>query len=170
MKPTALSMQVQRVCHDTLPQFISFSLGKERRTMRPNRSIPDTTVIPELAYNDVVTAAKWLCDTFGFQKRLQIGSHRIQLLVGTGAIVVTERAPSLRQVDFAHSVLVRVENVDQHCTTAMAAGARIIRQPQSYPFGEKQYTVEDFEGHIWTFSQTIDDIDPASWGGILHRQ
>jgi uncharacterized glyoxalase superfamily protein PhnB len=66
--------------------------------------------------------------------------------------------------------LVRVENVDQHCTTAMAAGARIIRQPQSYPFGERQYTVEDFEGHIWTFSQTIDDIDPASWGGILHRQ
>jgi uncharacterized glyoxalase superfamily protein PhnB len=138
--------------------------------MRPNRSIPDATVIPELAYSDVITAAKWLCDTFGFQKRLQIGNHRIQLLVGTGAIVVTERAASLRQVDFAHSVLVRVENVDQHYATAMAAGARIIRQPQSYPFGERQYTVEDFEGHIWTFSQTIDDIDPASWGGILHRQ
>jgi len=71
------------------------------------------------------------------------------------------------QTDNVHSVLVRVENVDQHYAKTSAAGVRIIRLPESYAFGERQYTAEDCGGHIWTFSQTIDDIDPASWGGIL---
>jgi hypothetical protein len=22
-------------------------------------------------------------------------------------------------------------------------------------------------GHVWTFSQSIADVDPASWGGVL---
>jgi uncharacterized glyoxalase superfamily protein PhnB len=138
--------------------------------MRQNRSIPDAIVIPELAYKDVLIAAKWLCDTFGFQERLQIANHRVQLLVGTGAVVVTERPGDLERADFAHSVLVRIENVDQHYAKVAAMHVKIIRPPQSYPFGERQYTVEDFEGHVWTFSQTIDDVDPASWGGLLHKQ
>jgi len=138
--------------------------------MRQNRSIPDAIVIPGLAYKDVLVAAKWLCDTFGFQERLRIANHRVQLLVGTGAVVVTERQGDLERADFSHSVLVRIENVDQHYAKVAAMHVKIIRPPQSYPFGERQYTVEDFEGHVWTFSQTIDDVDPASWGGLLHKQ
>jgi uncharacterized glyoxalase superfamily protein PhnB len=138
--------------------------------MRQNRSIPDAIVIPELAYKDVLIAAKWLCDTFGFQERLQIANHRVQLLVGTGAVVVIERPGDLERADFSHSVLVRIENVDQHYAKVAAMHVKITRPPQSYPFGERQYTVEDFEGHVWTFSQTIDDVDPASWGGLLHKQ
>ena len=135
--------------------------------MRRNRSIPDAAVIPELGYADVPAAAEWLCDRFGFRERLRIASHRIQLLIGDGAVVVTERASGAGRADSAHSVLVRIEDADAHHAKALAAGVRIIRPPQSHPFGERQYTAEDFEGHIWTFSQTIDDIDPASWGGIL---
>ena len=136
-------------------------------TMRHNRSIPNAVVIPELAYSDVPAAAKWLCEKFGFRERLRIANHRIQLLLGEGAVVVTERGSAAAQADNVHSVLVRVENVDQHYAKTSAAGVRIIRLPESYAFGERQYTAEDCGGHIWTFSQTIDDIDPASWGGIL---
>ena len=32
-------------------------------------------------------------------------------------------------------------------------------------YGERQATLEDFAGHIWTLTQTIEDIDPAAWGG-----
>ena len=54
-----------------------------------NRSIPPSTVIPELAYADVREAAAWLCQAFGFVERLRIGDHRAQLTFGDGAIVVT---------------------------------------------------------------------------------
>jgi len=141
--------------------------SKPRITMRQNRSIPNAVVIPELAYSDVPVAAKWLCEKFGFRERLRIANHRIQLLLGEGAVVVTERGSAAAKSDNVHSVLVRVENVDQHYARTSAAGVRIIRLPESYPFGERQYTAEDCGGHIWTFSQTIDDIDPANWGGIL---
>ena len=141
--------------------------SKPRITIRQNRSIANAVVIPELAYSDVPVAAKWLCEKFGFRERLRIANHRIQLLLGEGAVVVTERGSAAAETDNVHSVLVRVENVDQHYARTLAAGVRIIRLPESYPFGERQYTAEDCGGHIWTFSQTIDDIDPASWGGIL---
>jgi len=135
--------------------------------MRRNRSIPDAVIIPELAYPDVSAAARWLCDHFGFQERLRIANHRFQLTLGAGAIVVTERGSAAQPSDSAHSVLVRIEDVDAHHAQAAAAGVRILRPPQSYPFGERQYTAEDLGGHIWTFSQTIDDVDPASWGGVV---
>ncbi len=59
-------------------------------TLRTNRSIPRCTVIPEIAYPDVDQASAWLCEAFGFTVRLRIASHRVQLNVGDGAVVVKE--------------------------------------------------------------------------------
>src|SRR4029453_6652704 len=59
--------------------------------MIANRSMPASTVIPVLAYNDVAAAVDWLCLTFGFRERWRAGSHRAQLAVGDGAVAVTER-------------------------------------------------------------------------------
>jgi uncharacterized glyoxalase superfamily protein PhnB len=134
--------------------------------MKENRSIPDSVIIPELAYADVAEAAAWLCNAFGFEERLRIANHRIQLTFGGGALVVTELRGE-QGGDLAHSVLVRVEDIDRHHDRAVQHGARILRPPTDYPFGERQYTAEDPGGHVWTFSQTLDDVDPASWGGVL---
>jgi len=62
--------------------------------------------------------------------------------------------------------MVRVENVDRHHERAIQRGARVLRPPADHPFGERQYTVEDFTGRRWTFSQTIADVDPTTWGGV----
>jgi uncharacterized glyoxalase superfamily protein PhnB len=136
--------------------------------MLTNRSMPRCTVIPELAYPDVGKAVDWLCDVFGFALRLRIGNHRAQLNVGDGAIVVTERrggGENQQTGDVAHSVMVRVEDVDRHHERARSHGARILGPPTSYPYGERQYSVEDLGGHYWTFSQSIADVAPEEWGG-----
>lgn len=132
--------------------------------MLANRSIPRCTVIPELAYADVTEAATWLCDTFGFTLRLGIGNHRAQINVGDGAIVVTERHGNAG-ADHHHSVMVRVEDVDKHHEQAKQRGANVLRPPVSYPYGERQYTVQDIGGHVWTFSESIADVNPTDWGG-----
>ena len=64
-------------------------------------------------------------------------------------------------------VLVPVDDVDAHYAHALAAGARVLGEPTTYPFGERQYSVIDLGGHRWTFTQTVADIDPATWGGEL---
>ena len=122
-------------------------------------------MIPELAYPDIGKAIHWLCDAFGFTLRLRIANHRAQMNVGDGAVVLTELGAG-QGTGIGHSVMVRVENVDRHHERAIQRGARVLRPPADHPFGERQYTVEDFTGRRWTFSQTIADVDPTTWGGV----
>jgi uncharacterized glyoxalase superfamily protein PhnB len=133
----------------------------------PNRSTPSVSVIPELAYADVLEAAEWLCRAFGFTERLRIGDHRVQLVHGNGALVVIELGdkapPDAGQA--THSMLVRVEDADAHRARAAAAGATILDEPTDYPYGERQYNALDLGGHRWTFTQSIADVDPTEWGG-----
>jgi uncharacterized glyoxalase superfamily protein PhnB len=136
--------------------------------MRNNRSMPSAAIIPELAYADVPAAAAWLCRAFGFSERLRIGDHRVQLLAEGGAIVVMDRSRDEPDaMPAAHGVLVRVSGIDAHYARALAAGAEFVSAPATQPFGERQYGARDPGGHRWTFSETVDDVDPASWGGVL---
>lgn len=129
-----------------------------------NRSMPPGIVIPELPYSDVREAVDWLSHSFGFAERLRIGDHRAQLTFGEGSIVVTQIGD---QSAASFSILVRLVEVDSHYEPARQSGARIVSPPADYPYGERQYTAQDPGGHCWTFSQTIADVDPKSWGGTL---
>jgi uncharacterized glyoxalase superfamily protein PhnB len=139
--------------------------------MRNNRSIPSAVVIPVLIYPDVQEAVAWLSAAFGFVERLRIGdNHRSQLSVGDGAVIVADmrgdRRPP-RPGEVTHTVLVRVEDADEHCARAREHGARILMEPTDFEYGERQYAAADPAGHEWTFSQTLDDVDPTTWGGAL---
>lgn len=131
--------------------------------MIENRSVPAATVIPVLGYADVGEASAWLCDAFGFRERLRIGNHRAQLVYGDGAVIVTERRPA----EGSQAVQVRVADVDDHCERASRRGARILNPPTDYPYGERQYTAEDPGGHRWTFSESIADVAPETWGATV---
>lgn len=139
--------------------------------MLSNRSIPRATVIPVLAYPDVNQAGAWLCDAFGFGVRLRIGNHRVQLNVGDGAVILREMRPGEAgaAMGLGHSVTIRVENADLHRSRARDHGAKITQEPVTYPFGERQYNADDFAGHSWTFSQSVEDVGPEEWGGTAER-
>jgi uncharacterized glyoxalase superfamily protein PhnB len=139
--------------------------------VKRNRSIPTATVIPVLIYPDVREAVAWLTDAFGFVERLQIGeNHRSQLSFGDGALIVGDvrhdRRPP-RQGESTHSVVVRVDDAKAHCERARARGAQILMEPTDFEYGERQYTAADPAGHQWTFSETLEDVHPETWGGIL---
>ena len=134
--------------------------------MIENRSVPAATVIPALAYEDVGKASDWLCTAFGFRERLRIGAHRAQLVFGDGAVILMQRRVSVGS-HTCHEVHVRVADVDSHCAHARQHGARILHEPESYPFGERQYTVADPGGHQWTFSQSISNVAPEDWGATM---
>jgi uncharacterized glyoxalase superfamily protein PhnB len=140
--------------------------------VKPNRSIPTPTVVPVLIYPDVREAVDWLAQAFGFAERLRIGeAHRAQLRVGeSGAVIVADvrhdRRPP-RDGEETHSVLVRVDDARAHCERAREHGARILMEPTDFEYGERQYSAEDPAGHRWLFSETLADVDPADWGGLL---
>jgi uncharacterized glyoxalase superfamily protein PhnB len=138
--------------------------------VKPNRSIPSSTVVPVLIYPDVREAVAWLSAAFGFAERVQIGEdHRSQLSVGDGAVILGDvrhdRRPP-RPGESTHSVMVRVDDANAHCERAREHGARILMEPTDFEYGERQYAAEDPSGHQWTFSETLEDVAPEAWGGL----
>ena len=65
--------------------------------------------------------------------------------------------------------MVRLKDVEQHFQRATQFGTKVINPPTDFPYGERQYSVEDIGGHLWTFSQSIADVDPEDWGGVMRK-
>ena len=121
-------------------------------------------MIPVVAYPDVATAAAWLEAVFGFRVRLRIGGHRVQMWFESACLVVGESGKD-KQWATTSSTMLRVPDVDALCARALSQGAQLVHAPQTHVYGERQATLKDFAGHLWTLTQTIDDVDPAVWGG-----
>ena len=138
--------------------------------MKENRSLPAAAVIPVLIYPDVGEAVEWLTAAFGFRERIRIGeNHRSQLNVGDGGAVIVgdvrhDRVPP-QPGAVTHQIKVRVEDVDAHFARAREQGATILSEPTNQVYGEREYDAADPWDHRWQFSETLDDVDPASWGG-----
>ncbi len=129
-----------------------------------NRTMPSCTIIPELVYDDVTEASRWLCDVFGLAERWHAGDHRAQLSLGDGTIAITE--PRTSEALTGHvSLVIRVDDADTHCRRAREHGATIVAEPRDHAYGERQYTAEDLGGHHWCFSESIADVAPEDWGG-----
>lgn len=129
-----------------------------------NRTMPPCTIIPELVYEDVTEAIRWLCEVFGLTERWHAGDHRAQLSLGDSTIAITEPRTS-RALPGPVSLVIRIDDAAGHCRSARERGATIVAEPQDFPYGERQYTAEDLGGHRWCFSQSIADVAPEDWGG-----
>jgi uncharacterized glyoxalase superfamily protein PhnB len=137
--------------------------------VKPNRSIPPSTVIPVLVYPNVRQAVAWLSAAFGFAERTRIGeSHRAQMSIGEdGAMIVAdvrgEQQPPQEGI-VTHVMKVRVENVEAWYERARAHGARVLEPPIDREYGERECTVEDLAGHRWQFTETVRDVAPEEYG------
>ena len=135
-----------------------------------NRSIPDATFIPVRSYPDLDAAVTWLRDVLGCRERLRIPGHRVQLTLGNGAVVAVAWDATATPATGGRppaTLMVRVSDIDATYARALASGATGLSEPMNQPYGERQASVRDPAGHAWTLTQTIDDVDPASWGGQL---
>jgi len=137
--------------------------------VKPNRSIPRSTVIPVLVYPNVRQAVAWLSAAFGFAERTRIGeSHRAQMSIGEdGAMIVAdvrgEQQPPQEGI-VTHVMKVRVENVEAWYERARAHGARVLEPPIDREYGERECTIEDLAGHRWQFTETMRDVAPEEYG------
>src|SRR5262249_34414521 len=103
---------------------------------------------------------------FGFNVRLRIANHRIQMRAGEGCFTIAEG-----NIPPNHSIIVqvRIEDALSHYERSRQAGAKILTPLTDHMYGERQYNAEDFYGHRWDFTETIADIEPESWGGTSVR-
>ena len=108
-----------------------------------------TNVFPALRYADGAAAIEWLSKAFGFEKHVVVpgpgGSvAHAQLRFGAGMILLGSSTDSTGTNPWAttpQGVYVR----------AKAAGADIVRKLADTPYGSREYSVRDLEGHLWSF-------------------
>ena len=143
--------------------------GIPANALAVNRSIPNASFIPVRSYPDLSVATQFLCDILGARERLKIGDHRVQFTLGNGAMVAAHWTP---EADMSGgrppaTLMVRVAELDAVWKRALDMGATAVNAPADHVYGERQGTLKDPAGHSWTLTQTIADVDPASWGGEL---
>jgi uncharacterized glyoxalase superfamily protein PhnB len=122
-------------------------------------------VMPYLYYPDATAAEAFLMDAFGFSETYAIrdGDGNVitaQLSTGDGAIML---GPAVE--DFGSRpvpdpswasmrTFVYVDDVDEHCAHARAAGATITTEPED--FGPNRiYIAVDSGGQQWIFARPV---------------
>ena len=138
-----------------------------------NRSVPAATLLPHLVYRDLQRACNWLEEALGFREHFRYGEplSGVQMYLGDAYIMLTGPRPGIdspAQLGYGTQTLtVIVADVDAHFRRAKRGGARVWEELHETVYGEKQYGVEDVEGHRWLFSEHARDVDPRDWGATI---
>jgi len=127
-------------------------------------------------YDDPHAAITWLCQAFGFEVRLKVEGedgviHHSELCFGEALVMVagtqgqepwqsSYRSPRALGGAITQALALFVDDVDAHHAHAVAAGAKIIREPSTSDYGDdywtdRSYGALDLEGHLWWFMQRL---------------
>ncbi len=127
------------------------------------------TVMPYLLYEDSDAALTFLVKAFGFTEKVRMtdDSGRVdhaEVQLKDGVIMLGTppgdyKSPA-KLGGKTQSVYVYVDDVDAHYERAKRAGAKIVREPQDQFYGDRNYGVEDPEGHEWYFGTHVRDVSP----------
>ncbi len=126
------------------------------------------TIIPCLCYRDASAAIEWLCENFGFEKKLVVPNDdgtiaHAQLSFGNGMIMLrsvleveNEFGKLMKQPDEiggaeTQSAYVVVSDADAVFKRAKNAGAEIVINIQDEDYGGRGFSCRDLEGHLWNF-------------------
>ena len=124
-------------------------------------------IVPVLRYRDASRAINWLCDTWGFEKRvivegpdgtiqhaeLNLGDAFIMLASTTNSGTYSQfiKQPDELEGKETQSPYLIVENPEKYYDAAKKHGATILLELTKEDYGGSNFTCADPEGHIWNF-------------------
>ncbi|QOD91689.1 glyoxalase [Lysobacter sp. CW239] len=136
----------------------------------------NSAIIPCLRYRNAHVAIDWLCEAFGFQRRVVHADERVvhhaQLVFDGGMVMLSSadsRAIDDRPIESQRQwgqlivqpdeiggsetqvCCVIVRDPDAHQAIATAAGAEIVIGISDQNYGGRGYACRDIEGHLWWF-------------------
>ena len=121
------------------------------------------TVIPCLSYRDAPAAIAWLKEAFGFTEIMVVPGPddtiaHAQLAFDGGMVMVGSiRDDELKMQTpcdlggVTQSIYIVVKDTDAHYARAVEAGTEIVRELEDTPYGSRDYSARDPEGHLWNF-------------------
>lgn len=138
-----------------------------------NRSVPTDTILSHIEYQNVGEALNWLTRVFGFTEHYRYGDpiNGAQIHLGEAWIMVRQARQghaSPAQLGYGtQSLTVFLVEVDAQYEKVKVAGAKIVEELHETEYGERQFGVEDLDGHHWLFAKHARDVSPEEWGATL---
>lgn len=131
-------------------------------------------VIPTMHYDDAGRMIDWLCEVFGFERHAvhEDDAGRVmhaELTLGDGMIMLgsqqgrdtgferLQRTPRALGGTTQSAYLV-VGDADAVHARAVAAGAEVVMELGDRPYGSREFSCRDPEGHLWN----VGTYDPWS--------
>lgn len=122
-----------------------------------------------LVYRDLAAAHDELVDVFGLtpgEVTLDPDGNAVhaELYAGDGVVWLH---PETDQFALASpqtlgagtaTMAVMVDDVDEHHRLVAAKGAEIVYAPVDQPYGYREYSARDREGHLWSFMKELPDV------------
>lgn len=124
-----------------------------------------STIIPAHRYQNAPAAIEWLCTVLGFERHaVYEGENGIilhaELSLGNGIVMLgsakddsygrTFKSPSELGGVETCSLYIVVPDADAAYARAQAAGATVSRPIEDMPYGSREFTLRDPEGHSWS--------------------
>ena len=141
--------------------------------MLDNRSVPANILLSHVVYQDLPKAIEWLQRVFGFAEHFRYGQpvSGAQMLFGRACIMVRQARPeqsSPAKLGYGtQSLTVFVEDVDAQFAKVKSQQAKIVEELHETEYGERQFGVEDLDGHHWLFARHARDVSPDAWGATI---
>ena len=127
-------------------------------------------LIPGVCYRDPRAALAFLEAAFGFELFMLIetpdgGVAHSEMRLGPAVVMVASewdddhKSPASIGGKNTQTLSIHIDtDIDAHCERAKAAGAQIIAEPETQFYGDRSYRCRDPEGHIWSVSQTVEEV------------
>ena len=120
-----------------------------------------------LVYADLAAAYQYLVEVFGFGPgeltRYDNATVRHAIVhAGDGDVWLHPESEAFalaspRRLGSATATMaVLVDDVDEHYRAAKAKGAEITYEPVDQPYGFREYSAIDLEGHVWSFMRPLE--------------
>lgn len=124
-----------------------------------------STVMPALRYQNAPAMMDWLVKIFGFERHAvyegaggEINHAELKLnggMIMLGSMKDDEHARRFKSPDDlggaeTGGIYIVMEDVDAAYGRALEAGAVVVRPITEMPYGSREFTIKDPEGHSWS--------------------
>ena len=158
---------------ETVETPVETLLDQLVRMLQKDETMPETgpSIVPCLSYRDAPAAIAWLKEAFGFTEVMVVPGPddtiaHAQLAFDGGMVMVgsirddeLQMRPPCDLGGVTQSIYIVVEDADAHYARAVEAGAEIVRELEDTPYGSRDFSARDPEGHLWNFGTYRPAVD-----------
>ena len=139
--------------------------AKPSKIETASAGMAQANVMPCLTYRNAPAAIEFLCNAFGFSKKMVVEGEsgtiaHAELTLDNAMVMLGSHketaygklVKSPNEVGICtQTIYLIVPDPDAHHDRAKAAGVEIVLPLTTQDYGGRDYTCRDPEGHIWTF-------------------